>query len=86
LQILTNGIYPSIEHRAMVDLNKERLSIATFYSPGWEVLLRPASTLVNPETPALFKTISVSEFYMGYLGGELHGKSYLDSLRIQNEH
>ncbi|CAJ2677726.1 unnamed protein product [Trifolium pratense] len=85
LEILTNGIYPSIEHRAMVDLNKERISIATFYSPGWEAILRPASTLVTPKTPALFKTISVKEFYMGYLGGELSGKSYLDSLRIQNE-
>jgi len=24
----------------------ERLSIATFYSAGWEVILRPAPTLV----------------------------------------
>ena len=85
MQIITNGIYPSIEHRATVNLKKERLSIATFYSPGMEVMLRPAPTLVTPKTPALFKTISVTDFCIGYLAKELRGKSFLDSLRIQNE-
>jgi isopenicillin N synthase-like dioxygenase len=85
LEILTNGIYPSIEHRAMVDLNKERLSIATFYGPGRDAILRPASSLVTPKTPSLFKAISVRDFFVGYLGKELRGKSFLDSLRIQNE-
>ncbi|KAF2305382.1 hypothetical protein GH714_004543 [Hevea brasiliensis] len=33
LEILTNGIYRSIEHRATVNSDKERLSIATFYNP-----------------------------------------------------
>jgi len=84
-QIITNGIYPSIEHRATVNIKMERLSIATFYSAGWEVNLRPAPTLVTPKTPALFKTTSVTDFYLGYLGKELRGKSFLDSLRIQNE-
>uniref|UniRef100_A0A7N2LQ70 Fe2OG dioxygenase domain-containing protein n=1 Tax=Quercus lobata TaxID=97700 RepID=A0A7N2LQ70_QUELO len=33
LEIVTNGIYRSIEHRATVNSECERLSIATFYSP-----------------------------------------------------
>ncbi|RHN42326.1 putative thebaine 6-O-demethylase [Medicago truncatula] len=85
LEIITNGIYPSIEHRATVNLKKERLSIATFYSPSSAVILRPSPTLVTPKTPALFKPIGVTDFYKGYLGKELRGKSFLDSLRIQNE-
>ena len=32
-QIVTNGAYRSIEHRATVNSIKERLSVATFYSP-----------------------------------------------------
>lgn len=84
-QMMTNGIYQSIEHRAIVNSKKERLSIATFYNPGREVMLHPAQSLVTPKTPAVFKTISVPEFYKGYLARELRGKSYLDSLRIQTE-
>ncbi|GMJ00688.1 hypothetical protein like AT4G25310 [Hibiscus trionum] len=32
LEIITNGTYASIEHRVVVNSEKERLSIATFYS------------------------------------------------------
>ncbi|KHN25971.1 Protein SRG1 [Glycine soja] len=85
MEIMTNGIYRSIEHRATVNLEKERLSIATFYNPGMEVKLGPAPSLVTPTTPAVFKTISVPEYYRGYLSRELRGRSYLDSMKIQNE-
>ena len=83
--MMTNGIYRSIEHRATVNSEKERLSIATFYSPSLEGSLVPAPSLVTPKNPAVFKRISVTEYRAGYLARELHGKSYLDSLRIQNE-
>lgn len=33
LQIVSDGIYRSVEHRATVNSVKERLSIAKFYSP-----------------------------------------------------
>ncbi|KAK7368552.1 hypothetical protein VNO80_10579 [Phaseolus coccineus] len=84
LEIMTNGIYRSIEHRATVNLEKERISIATFYNPGMEVNIGPAQSLVTPKTPAMFRTIKVTEYYRGYLSRELRGRSYLDSIRIQN--
>ncbi|MFS8027282.1 putative (S)-norcoclaurine synthase [Helianthus anomalus] len=34
MEIMGNGEYSSIEHRAVVDFEKERLSIAAFHSPG----------------------------------------------------
>ncbi|KAJ0918485.1 putative (S)-norcoclaurine synthase [Helianthus annuus] len=34
MEIMSNGEYSSIEHRAVVDFEKERLSIAAFHSPG----------------------------------------------------
>ncbi|KAK7399886.1 hypothetical protein VNO78_11080 [Psophocarpus tetragonolobus] len=86
MEVMTNGIYRSIEHRGTVNLEKERLSIATFYNPGREINIGPAPSLVSPETPALFKTISVPEYYRGYLSRELRGKSYLDTIKIiQNQ-
>ncbi|XP_020222832.1 protein SRG1 [Cajanus cajan] len=85
LEIMTNGIYRSIEHRATVNIGKERVSVATFYGPGSEVIVRPAASLVTEKTPAVFKTVSVAEYYRGYLSRELRGRSYLDTIRIQNK-
>ncbi|KAI3456078.1 hypothetical protein Pfo_012741 [Paulownia fortunei] len=57
LEIVTNGTYRSIEHRATVNSEKERLSIATFLSPKLDGELGPAPSLFTPETPAKFKRI-----------------------------
>jgi len=67
-----------------VNQEKERVSIATFYNPGMEANIGPAESLVTPKTPAVFRRIKVTEYYRGYLSRELRGRSYLDSIRIQN--
>ncbi|WJX10432.1 hypothetical protein P8452_01158 [Trifolium repens] len=86
MEVITNGIYKSTTHRAIVNSTKERISIATFYGPEWCKNIGPASSLVTPQTPPLFKTIGVADFYKEYLSPENHGKSYIhDVLRIQNE-
>ncbi|XP_015967528.1 protein SRG1 [Arachis duranensis] len=84
LEVLTNGIYRSIEHRAIVNSEKERISIATFLNPRHECVIGPVPSLVTPERPATFNKISVRDFLEGYLSQELKGKSQLDVLRIHN--
>lgn len=85
LEIVTNGIYRSIEHRATVNSTKERLSAAMFFSPRLDGEIGPAPSLVTSERPALFKTIGVADFLGGFFKRELNGKSYLDVMRIQKE-
>ncbi|XP_057415545.1 oxoglutarate-dependent flavonoid 7-O-demethylase 1-like [Lotus japonicus] len=85
LEIMTNGIYRSVEHRATVNSEKERLSIVAFNNPSTESTLGPAPSLVTPTTPAVFKTIGYGEYLSGFLSQELRGKSFLNSLRIENE-
>ncbi|XP_020222833.1 protein SRG1 [Cajanus cajan] len=82
LEITTNGIYRSIEHRVRVNTEKERLSIATFNLPSMESIFGPAPSLVTPEKPALFRRTSYAEYYRGFLSRELRGKSFLDGMRI----
>ncbi|XP_061345871.1 protein SRG1-like [Gastrolobium bilobum] len=84
LEIMTNGIYRSIEHRATINSEKERISIAAFHSARINAVIGPAPSLVTPEKPAEFNRISVEEFYKGYFSQELQGKSYIDVMRIQN--
>ncbi|KAE8715036.1 Xyloglucan endo-transglycosylase [Hibiscus syriacus] len=84
LEIITNGTYPSIEHRAVVNSENERLSIATFHCPRLEAQMGPAPSLVTSQTPPQFKTLVVSHYLKGLFKRKLEGKSYLDDLRIEN--
>ncbi|CAN1230393.1 Protein SRG1 [Linum grandiflorum] len=82
LEIISNGVYKSIEHRGTVNSVKERLSFATFLSPKLDGELGPAPSLVTPDGPAKFKRIAVKDYFKGLFGKELDGKSYLDMMRV----
>ncbi|XP_010057201.2 protein SRG1 [Eucalyptus grandis] len=83
LEIVTNGTYRSIEHRAMVNSMKERLSIAAFHSPKLEGECGPAPSLITSEKPALFRRIGMADYLRGLFSRELQGKSYIDVMRIE---
>lgn len=84
-QVQTNGIYRSIEHRATVNSEKERISVAAFHAPHMGGYIGPTPSLVTPRSPALFKTMSTADFLNGYIASKIKGKSYLDVVRIKNE-
>ncbi|XP_057448034.1 protein SRG1-like isoform X1 [Lotus japonicus] len=85
MEILTNGIYRSIEHRATINSEKERISIASFHRPLMNKVIGPTPSLVTPERPALFKTIAVEDFYRVFFSRQLKGKTLLNAMRIENE-
>ncbi|ESQ35104.1 hypothetical protein EUTSA_v10008010mg [Eutrema salsugineum] len=82
LEIVTNGTYRSIEHRGVVNSEKERLSIATFHNPGMYKEVGPAKSLVQRQKVAKFKRLTMEEYMDGLFSRELDGKAYLDALRI----
>ncbi|GMH19434.1 hypothetical protein Nepgr_021275 [Nepenthes gracilis] len=82
LEIITNGAYPSIEHRVVANSEKEWLSIAAFHTAKPEGKVGPAPSIITPQTPALFKIVTVTDYYKSYFSRELDGKSFLDHMRI----
>ncbi|XP_041028794.1 protein SRG1-like isoform X2 [Juglans microcarpa x Juglans regia] len=84
MEIVSNGIYRSIEHRATVNSSKERLSIATFYSSKLDSELGPAPSLVGPHNPANFRRVPAEKYFKDFFDRKLNGKSYLDFMRIDN--
>ncbi|KAJ0769575.1 putative (S)-norcoclaurine synthase [Helianthus annuus] len=82
LEIMSNGEYSSIEHRAVVDFEKERLSIAAFHSPGLEAMVGPLPELVKGKTPK-YKTIDAHEYVKLTINSKLDGKSLIDHMKIQ---
>ncbi|GMH03650.1 hypothetical protein Nepgr_005489 [Nepenthes gracilis] len=62
LHILSNGLYPSVLHRAMVNRTRHRLSVAYLYGPPRDVLISPVSKVVEPGRVPLYRPVSWSEY------------------------
>ncbi|XP_057759774.1 protein SRG1-like [Arachis stenosperma] len=85
LEILTNGIYQSIEHRVTINSKKERISIAAFHKPQMNKVISPIESLITSERPALFRRISVADYYKKYFSRQLQEKSILNDVRIKSD-
>ncbi|XP_038904929.1 protein DMR6-LIKE OXYGENASE 2-like [Benincasa hispida] len=84
LEILSNGKYKSVLHRAIVNDKATRISIAMAVGPSLETVVGPAPQLINKHTnnPPLFKNIKYID-YMGIVqSNKLQGKSTLDRIRL----
>ncbi|XP_019239247.1 PREDICTED: protein SRG1-like isoform X1 [Nicotiana attenuata] len=81
MEIVSNGVYRSIEHRAVVNSNKERLSVATFYSSNLDSELGPARSLIGPSSPAIFRRVPVEKYFKDFFARKLDGKSYIDFMK-----
>ena len=78
---MSNGEYKSIEHRALVNFENERLSVAAFHSPGIEAKIGPLTDLVKNNT-AKYKTIGSEDYVKLIINSKLDGKSLIDQMRI----
>ncbi|CAN1257909.1 2-oxoglutarate-dependent dioxygenase 11 [Linum perenne] len=83
-QIISNGEYKSIEHIAMVNPNKERLSIAAFHEPNIKAMIEPFSELINEKKQAKYQSLSRVEFLKLVGSSKLDGKRFLSRLMINN--
>ncbi|XVE91265.1 hypothetical protein DITRI_Ditri20bG0139800 [Diplodiscus trichospermus] len=57
MEIMTNGMFKSPVHRVVTNKEKERTSIAAFYTPEIHKEIGPEDGLVNEERPRLFKKV-----------------------------
>ncbi|CAI0418414.1 unnamed protein product [Linum tenue] len=90
LEIMSNGEYKSIEHRAVVNPEKERLSIATFHSPNFSATIGPLSNLLTKDKKGQapnYKSISHEDYLK--LGAKIKldgkGKGLIHQMKIQPE-
>ncbi|KAI9174511.1 hypothetical protein LWI28_018413 [Acer negundo] len=63
LQVLSNDKYKSVLHRAVVNSDKQRISIPTFYCPSPDSVIGPAKELVDQHHPAVYRNFTYGEFY-----------------------
>ena len=80
-KVLSNAIYKSVEHRVIVNSNKERVSLAFFYNPKSDIPIEPAKKLVKPDRPALYKAMTFDEYRLFIRLRGPCGKSHVESLK-----
>ncbi|KAL6613847.1 hypothetical protein ACP70R_036117 [Stipagrostis hirtigluma subsp. patula] len=82
LEVLTNGRYKSVEHRAVTNGEQERLSVVTFYAPAYDVELGPLPELVTDGEPSRYRRFNHGEYSRHYVTSRLEGKKTLEFAKI----
>ncbi|KAK8549577.1 hypothetical protein V6N13_073365 [Hibiscus sabdariffa] len=81
IEIMSNGEYKSVLHRAVVNGDKERLSIAAFHNQKLGTQVGPLQDLVKTNKP-LYKTIPVEEFRRWKMTSKQDGKFMIRKMEL----
>ena len=76
MQIITNGIYKSAQHRAITNADKARLSVATFHDPAKTMPVSPAFT------PPRYRQVVYGDYVSSWYTKGPNGKRNIDALLI----
>ncbi|KAI3455287.1 hypothetical protein Pfo_011950 [Paulownia fortunei] len=67
MEIMSNGIFKSPVHRVVSDSERDRISVAVFYTPEVGKEIGPEEGLINAEAPRLFKMVKdYADIHFGY--------------------
>lgn len=63
IQVWSNERYESVEHRVMVNSEKERFSIPFFFMPAHYTMVKPLEELTNEQNPAKYRAYNWGKFF-----------------------
>ncbi|PWA75998.1 2-oxoglutarate (2OG) and Fe(II)-dependent oxygenase superfamily protein [Artemisia annua] len=78
IQVLSNDKYKSVLHRAVVNCDKERISIPLFYCPSKDAIIEPAPMLVTDDHPAVYRQFKYGEYHETFWDRGLATENCLD--------
>lgn len=85
MEIVTNGLLASIEHRVVTNTTAARLSVATLVTPKMECRIGPAPEMVDEATnPAKYREFIFSEFMEAYAAADASRERVLESFKIHH--
>ncbi|KAJ1396087.1 Oxoglutarate/iron-dependent dioxygenase [Sesbania bispinosa] len=82
MEILTNGKYKSVVHRAVVNKKAARISVGTAHGPPLDTVVSPAPELVHEDNPPAYRGIAYRDYLQLQQSNILDKKSCLDRIRI----
>ncbi|OMP08408.1 Oxoglutarate/iron-dependent dioxygenase [Corchorus olitorius] len=85
-EIQSNGMYKSIEHRAMTNEEKPRISIATFVFPDDEQEIGPLDSMINDShRPRMYRNIKYVDYIREKFARKMEGKAHTDFVKLQSK-
>lgn len=63
VQVWSNNKYESVEHRVMVNSEKDRISIPFFFYPAHYVMVKPLEELVDDQNPPKYREYNWGLFF-----------------------
>ncbi|XP_065876196.1 protein DOWNY MILDEW RESISTANCE 6-like [Euphorbia lathyris] len=84
LQIMSNNMVRSAEHRALTNSREDRISGAFFISPTYETIIEPAKHLLTSSNPPLFTSFSYKEFLLNYQANFANPHLVLERFKLQS--
>ncbi|MED6153048.1 hypothetical protein PIB30_097835 [Stylosanthes scabra] len=84
-EVLSNGLFKSIVHRATLHRDRTRLSIASLFSLGMDDKMGVATELVDDDDKKKYRESSFRDFIDFLASNDIaQGKNFIDTLKIQN--
>ncbi|KAI4337652.1 hypothetical protein L6164_016038 [Bauhinia variegata] len=82
MEILTNGKYKSVVHRAEVNNKAARISIGTANGPPLDTVVGPAPELLSDAHSPAYRALAYGEYLRFQQSLQLDGKSCLNHIRL----
>ncbi|XP_057836565.2 protein DMR6-LIKE OXYGENASE 1-like [Cryptomeria japonica] len=83
IQVVSNGRFKSVMHRAITNTSTARISIPTFYGPSLDTFIAPAASIVDKEHPALYRGYKFEEYMRASWSKGVKVRSILDRFKIE---
>ncbi|KAK4351396.1 hypothetical protein RND71_030709 [Anisodus tanguticus] len=78
LEIWSNGMYKSIEHRAVTNKEKVRISIAANMFPADMMELEPVETMIDEQRPNMYKKVKFLDLIKYGMSKTMDGKIFIE--------
>ncbi|RYR50419.1 hypothetical protein Ahy_A07g037025 isoform C [Arachis hypogaea] len=85
MQLITNDIFKSVEHRVLANLIGPRISVASFFCSGTRSsskLYGPIKELLSEDNPAKYRNTTMEEYVAYYNAKGLDGTTALEHFRV----
>ncbi|TKY65998.1 Codeine O-demethylase [Spatholobus suberectus] len=83
-EIWSNGKYKSVEHRAVTNKNKRRISYALFLCPQDDVEVEPLDHMIDAQNPKLYHKVRHGDYLRQSLKRKLEGKTHINVVRMED--
>ncbi|RDX77977.1 Protein SRG1, partial [Mucuna pruriens] len=84
IEIWSNGKYKSVEHRAVTNKNKRRISYALFFSPHDDVEVEPLDHMIDAQNPKLYQKVRYGDYLRQSMKRKMEGKAHTDVAKIED--